>query len=78
MTQMKDAALEAATVSVERNQQEKQAKKEKDRKRIEKFRRNEGKDMCDAQRALKEAVMEQKRTGKSKSSKKSSKLKSSS
>jgi len=86
MTQIKEAALEALTVSVERNQREKQVQTQKDQKRIEDFRRNEGKDMCDAQRALKEATMEQKDTGKksasksksskSKSSKKSSKSKS--
>jgi hypothetical protein len=61
MTIIKDAALEAATISVERNQKEKQRQVKKDRKRMEDFRNGEGKTMmCDGQRALKEALIEQK------------------
>jgi len=60
MTYIKEAALEAATVSVDRNIREKQLEEEENRKRIEEFRRNEGKNMHDAQRALREAMMEQK------------------
>jgi len=60
MTYIKDAALEAATVSVDRNIREKQLEEEENRKRIEDFRQNEGKHMHDAQRALREAMMEQK------------------
>lgn len=53
-------AAKAATISAERNQKEKKALEEAERERIENFRRNEGKDMYDAQRALKEALIQQK------------------
>lgn len=60
MLEMKQAALEAATVSVERNKMQKKALEDAERKRIEEFRRTEGKDMTDAQRMLKEAMIQQK------------------
>lgn len=53
-------AAKAATISAERNEKEKKALEEAERERIEIFRRNEGKDMYDAQRALKEALIQQK------------------
>lgn len=60
MTKMKDAALVAATVTVERNQQEKQQEAMEQTKIIDDFRQGEGKTMMyDAQRALKEAILEQ-------------------
>lgn len=59
MTDIKKAALQAATVSVARNQFEKQSYEEERRKLVNDFRKNEGKDMHDVQRALKEAVIEQ-------------------
>merc|ERR1711934_244087 len=59
MAYIKEAALEAATVSVDRNIREKQLEEEENRKRIEDFRRNEGRHMHDAQRALREAMIEQ-------------------
>jgi len=60
MTEIKEAALEAATVSVERNKLHKKAREEEECKRIEEFRRLEGKGMTDAQLALKEALLLQK------------------
>lgn len=59
MSEIKNAALEAATVSVARNQYEKKSYEEERRKKVENFRKNEGKGMADVQRALKEAVIEQ-------------------
>ena len=61
MTIIKDAALEAATISVERNQKEKQREIKKVQKRIDDLRNSEeGKKMSGGQRALKEALIEQK------------------
>lgn len=59
MSEIKNAALQAATVSVARNQYEKKAYEEERKKMVENFRKKEGKDMTDVQRALKEAVIEQ-------------------
>lgn len=59
MTDIKKAALQAATVSVARNQFEKKSYEEQRQKLVTDFRKNEGKDMPDVQRALKEAVIEQ-------------------
>jgi len=59
MGEIKEAALEAATVSVERNQRAKEAKLQAERQRIIDFRNNEGKDMTDAQLVLAEALMAQ-------------------
>merc|ERR1712176_795188 len=60
MAHFKDEALVAATVTVEKNQKQKQLEEEEHQKMIEEFRQVEGKDMYDAQRALKEALLEQK------------------
>jgi hypothetical protein len=61
MTLMKDAAVVAATISVERNQKEKQREVDKGQKKLDDFRNGEGKTMMyDGQRALKEALIEQK------------------
>jgi len=60
MTLIKDAAIVAATISVPKNQLEKQRIEEEKTKRLQDFRKGEGKDMYDAQRFLKEALMEQK------------------
>lgn len=59
MAEIKDSALEAATVSVTRNQNEKKRYEDEFKQRVEHFRRTEGKDMTGAQRALKEALIEQ-------------------
>merc|ERR1712048_1492629 len=59
MAEIKDQAYVAATVTTERNQKEKQKEAEKLEKKINKFRQNEGKDMYDGHRALKEAIMQQ-------------------
>jgi len=59
MSEIKNAALEAATVSVARNQFQKKSYEEERRKRVEHFRRKEGKYMTDVERTLKEARIEQ-------------------
>lgn len=59
MSDIKKAALQAATVSVARNQYEKKSYEKERRKLVTDFRKNEGKDMPDIQRVLKEAVIEQ-------------------
>jgi flagellar biosynthesis GTPase FlhF len=59
MTDIKNAAIEAATVSVPRNQFQKQCYEDERRQLVEDFRNNEGKDMNDIQRTLKEALIEQ-------------------
>lgn len=59
MTEIKQAALEAATVSVARNQFEKKRYEDDIKLRVERFRQNEGKYMTDVERALKEAMIEQ-------------------
>ena len=59
MSEIKNAALKAATVSVARNQYHKKTYEEERRQRVEEFRKKEGKNMFDVQRALKEAVIEQ-------------------
>lgn len=59
MSELKNAALEASTVSVARNQHEKKCHDDEKRQRIENFRNNEGKGMHHAQRALKEAMIDQ-------------------
>mmetsp|Transcript_6499 Transcript_6499/g.13449 ORF Transcript_6499/g.13449 Transcript_6499/m.13449 type:complete len:398 (-) Transcript_6499:251-1444(-) len=59
MSEIKNAALQAATVSVARNQYEKKTYEDERKKLVEDFRKKEGKDMTDVQRALKEAVIEQ-------------------
>jgi hypothetical protein len=60
MTNLKDAALEAATNSVIRNQKEKQHQLDKEQKKLNDFRNGVGKTMCGGQRALKEALIQQK------------------
>jgi len=59
MSEIKNAALEAATVSVARNQYEIKSYEDERRRKVEDFRKNEGKDMPEIQRALKEALIEQ-------------------
>lgn len=59
MTEIKKAALEAATVSVARNQFEKKRWDDDIKHRVEKFRQGEGKHMTEVERALKEAMIEQ-------------------
>lgn len=59
MAEVKSAALEAATVSVARNQYQKKQYKEERQKKVEDFRNNEGKYMPETQRVLKEALIEQ-------------------
>lgn len=59
MTEIKSAALEAATVSVARNQYEKKRYEDERKQLVEDFRKNEGKNMTDVQRELKEAIIEQ-------------------
>ena len=59
MTEIKEAALEAATVSVARNQFEKKRWDDDIRQKVEDFRQGDGKNMTDVQRALKEAIIEQ-------------------
>merc|ERR1712118_441326 len=75
MAEIKDQAYVAATVTTERNQKEKQKEAEKLEKKINKFRQNEGKDMYDGHRALKEAIMEQKELPSKKAKKKAKKKK---
>lgn len=59
MTDIKNAAFEAATVSVPRNQFQKRCYEDDRRQLVENFRKNEGKNMNDIERTLKEALIEQ-------------------
>lgn len=59
MSEIKNKALEAATVTVARNQFQKKNYEDERRKLVEDFRKKEGKDMTDVERALKEARIEQ-------------------
>ena len=59
MSDIKNKALEAATVTVARNQFQKKNYVDERRKLVEDFRKKEGKDMTDVERALKEARIEQ-------------------
>ena len=59
MSDVKNSALEAATVSVARNQEAKLTYEEYRRQRVEQFRKKEGKNMHDVQRTLEEAMIEQ-------------------
>lgn len=59
MTEIKNKALQAATVTVARNQYQKKNYEEERRKLVEDFRKKEGKDMADVERKLKEARIEQ-------------------
>jgi hypothetical protein len=59
MTDIKNAALEAATISVPRNKFQKQCYEDDRRQLVENFRKNEGKHMNDIERTLKEALIEQ-------------------
>lgn len=59
MSEVKSAALEAATVSVARNQFQKKQYEEGRKKMIDDFRNNEGKNMPETERVLKEALLEQ-------------------
>lgn len=59
MSDIKKKALEAATVSVARNQFQIKKYEDDRRKLVEDFRQNEGRDMDDVTRTLKEAIIEQ-------------------
>lgn len=59
MSDIKNAALEAATVSVARNQFEIKKYEDNRRKLVQDFRQKEGREMDDVTRTLKEAIIEQ-------------------